>query len=566
MAAMSDEANYPWLKHYPEGIDWHADIPPTTLHERLDRSVKLFPKNICIDFKGREYTYEEVGRKVRSLARALHEMGIGKGSRIGLFMPNCPQYIIAYYGILRSGATVVNYNPLYSARELAHQIKDSGTEIMVTMNLEMLYSKLKPFIESGALKKVIVGNMANALPTAKAALFMMAKSKEIAKIPGDNKHLLLADLLKATPELATPTMHPEEDIAVLQYTGGTTGVPKGVVLTHGNITANIRQCRMWYTSARDGKETIMGVLPFFHVFAMTAIMNFAVASGFRIIMHPRFELKSLLDDITEKKPSLMPGVPTMFSAILNYPKLSKYDLSSLEMCISGGGPLPREIKTKFEELTGCKLVEGYGLSESSPVAACNPLNGQNKTGSIGIPLPRTVFEIIDKDDRVTPMKQGEIGEIVITGPQVMRGYWNNKEETDNVLRNGKLYTGDVGYMDEEGYFFIVDRMKEMLISGGYNIYPRNIEEVIYTHPAVKECAVIGMEHPARGQVPKAFVVLKEGAKLTEQELKDFLRDKISAYAQPHKIEFREDLPKSMIGKILKKELVAEEQARHEKKD
>ncbi len=555
------EPHYAWLDHYPEDVDWHAEINQTALHERLDRAEKQFPKNICIDFKGREYTYEEVGKKVRSLARSLHEMGIGKGSRVGLFMPNCPQYIIAYFGILRAGATVVNYNPLYSHRELEHQIKDSGTEVMITINLTLIYPKLQQFIDNGMLKKVIVADMAKALPTAKAALYMMARAKDMVKVPDDDKHLLLSDLLKAPDQLKTPDINPEHDIAVLQYTGGTTGVPKGVVLTHGNITANIRQCRLWFPKARNGEETMMGVLPFFHVFAMTVIMNFAVASGFRIVLHPRFELKALLDDIVKKKPSLMPGVPTMFAAILNHPKLKEYDLSSLAMCISGGGPLPIEIKKQFEEVTGCKLVEGYGLSESSPVAACNPLSGVNKTGSIGLPLPGTVFEILDKDDKTTILPQGEIGEICISGPQVMREYWRQPEETAKVLINGRLHTGDVGYMDEQGYFFIVDRIKEMIISGGYNIYPRNIEEVLYQHPDVRECAVIPMEHPSRGQVPKAIVVKKEGATVTEAELKAYCREHMSAYAVPQAVEFKDDLPKSMIGKILKKELVEAEKAK-----
>lgn len=551
---------YPWLKSYPEDIDWHAEIAVGALHERLDRAEHKYPNHVCVEFKGREFTYREITDKVRRLARALHEMGVGKGTRVGLFMPNCPQYVIAYYGVLRAGATVVNYNPLYSPRELEHQITDSGTEIMITLALNLLYPKLEPFIGKTCLKKVIVSQMGEALPMAKAALFSLAKGKEIADIPDDENHFWFADLLKAPPEVRTARIDPHRDIAVLQYTGGTTGVPKGVVLTHANLTANIRQCRMWFSKAKDGDEIMLGVLPFFHVFAMTVIMNFAVASGFRIIMHPRFELKTLLDDIQSKRPTLMPGVPTMFSAILNYAKVDKFDLSSLTMCISGGGPLPHEVKEKFEAKTGCKLFEGYGLSETSPVATCNPIYGENKTGSIGLPLPGTILEIVDKDDGETLLPQGESGEICIRGPQVMPGYWNQQEETDKVLKNARLHTGDLGYMDADGYFFINDRLKEMIISGGYNIYPRTIEEVLYSHPDVAECAVIGVDHPTRGQVPKAFIVRKEGSKLTEQEVKDYLKDKLSAYCLPHSIAFRDSLPKSMIGKILKKELAAEEMA------
>lgn len=558
---MTDTASYAWLAHYPTDIDWHAEIAVGALHERLDRAEKLYSDHVCVEFKGREFTYREITDKVRRFARALHEMGVGKGTKVGLFMPNCPQFIIAYYGVLRAGATVVNYNPLYSPRELEHQIKDSGTEIMITLALNLLYPKLEPFIGTTCLKKVIVSQMGEALSVTKAALFSLAKNKDIAEIPDDGNHLWFAEMLKAPPEVRTAHIDPHRDIAVLQYTGGTTGVPKGVVLTHANLTANIRQCRMWFTQAKDGQEAMIGVLPFFHVFAMTVIMNFAIASGFRIILHPRFEMKAVLDDIHSKKPGLMPGVPTMFSAILNYPKLDKFDLTSLKMCISGGGPLPHEVKTRFEEKTGCKLFEGYGLSETSPVASCNPIYGANKTGSIGLPLPGTILEIVNQDDGVALMPQGESGEICIRGPQVMCGYWNQQDESDKVLRGDRLHTGDIGYMDAEGYFFIVDRLKEMIISGGYNIYPRTIEEVIYLHEEVVECAVIGIDHATRGQVPKAFVVKKEGSALTDHALKAFLKDKLSAYTLPHSIEFRESLPKSMIGKILKKELIAEEKAK-----
>ncbi len=561
---MTETESYPWLNAYPEGIDWHAQIDQGGLHDRLDRAESLYPDNIALDFKGKTYTYRELAEKVRSFARGLHEMGIGRGSKVGLFMPNCPQYVIAYFGVLRAGATVVNYNPLYSRRELEHQIKDSGTEVMVTLNLTILYPKLAPYVGTTSVRKIIIGDLPSVLPPAKAALYKLAKSKDIAKFPEDDNHITFMQMLAWPSRVRTATIDPQKDIAVLQYTGGTTGTPKGVVLTHGNITANIRQCRLWFSDARDGEETMMGVLPFFHVFAMTVIMNFSIASGFRIIMHPRFEMKPLLEDIEKYKPSLMPGVPTMYSAILNYHKVDKYNLNSLKFCISGGGPLPHEVKERFEARTGCVLFEGYGLSESSPVASCNPIKGVNKTGSIGMPLPGTILEIVDQDDEKTLLPQGEVGEICIRGPQVMRGYWEKPEETDKVIKHtetgeSRLHTGDIGYMDEEGYFFIVDRKKEMIISGGYNIYPRNIEEVIYSHEDVVECAVIGIDHKTRGQVPKAFVVKREKSQLTEAGLKEFLKDKISAYAQPSAIEFRDELPKSMIGKILKKELVAEEQ-------
>jgi long-chain acyl-CoA synthetase len=550
-----ETAAYPWQQHYPDGLVWESEIDASPMHMRLDRAAEQYPNHPCVEFKGRVFTYHEIAEKVARFARGLHEMGIGKGSKVGIYLPNCPQFIIAYYGILRAGATVVNYNPLYSPRELEHQIVDSGTQVMVTLSLKALYDKLAPMLEKTCLTTIIVSEMSEALSVAKGALFAIAKAKEIADIPFDDVHVPFARMMEYPPLVQTAHICPHEDIAVLQYTGGTTGVPKGVVLTHANLTANIRQCRLWFASAKDGQETIIGVLPFFHVFAMTVVMNFAIASGFRIIMHPRFELRAVLDDIQKYHPSLMPGVPTMFATMVNYSKIGKYNLRSLKMCISGGAPLPYEVKIRFEELTGAKLFEGYGLSEASPVVACNPIYKENKLGSIGMPLPATVLEIVDKDDGVTLLPQGEVGEICVRGPQVMSSYWNKPEETALVLKNGRLYTGDIGYMDEDGYFFVVDRKKEMILSGGYNVYPRTIEEVIYQHCDVLEVAVIGVPHALRGQVPKAFVVVKEGKRLTEEDIRAFLKDKLSAYAHPHVYEFRDALPKSMIGKILKKELI-----------
>ncbi len=550
---MTEDA-FAWLNTYPDEIDWHSEVPVGTLHGLLERSEARFPDNIALDFKGKHYTYHELGRKVRSFAVGLQRLGVTKGTKVGLFMPNCPQFVIAYYAILKAGGTVVNYNPLYSKTELAYQIQDSDTEIMITLDIKLLYPKLLPFIGKHKLRHVVVGNLASVLPLPKAALYTLLKRNDRADVVDDARHSSFTTMLSYDTQVDTPEINPYEDIAVLQYTGGTTGVPKGVMLTHANLTANTEMCRRWFYGAKDGEESMMGVLPFFHVFAMTVIMNFGLASGYKLILHPRFEMKPLLQDLHSKKPALMPGVPTMFTAICNYPKLHKYDLTGLKMCLSGGAGLPVEIKQRFEKLTGCKLVEGYGLSESSPVVSCNPLYHTNKAGSIGIPFPQTILEIIDKDDEVTLLPQGEIGEICIRGPQVMKGYWRNKAETDHVLRGGRLYTGDIGYMDEEGYFFIVDRKKEMILSGGYNVYPRHIEEVLYTHSAVLECAVIGVDCELRGQVPKAFIVLKKGEEVSDREMMAFMKSSMSAYAVPEFIEFREELPKSMIGKILKKEL------------
>lgn len=546
---------HPWLAHYPKEIDWYADIATSRLDGLLDRTEARFSEHVAIDFKGKIYSYRELAHKVRCFAHGLQALGVTKGMRIGLFMPNCPQYVIAYYAIVKIGAVVVNYNPLYARTELEHQIHDSGTEIMVTLNLSVLYDKLKDFVGQGKpLRHVVVGNLASVLPLTKAAMYAMLKRKEQIDVPQDDYHSTFNEMLSYSPEVMPVPIDEHSDVAVLQYTGGTTGTPKGVMLTHANITANCEMCRRWFYRAQEGQESVLLALPLFHVFAMTVGMNFALASGFKLILHPRFEMKALLEDIEQKRPALMPGVPTMFTAILNYKQRENYDLSALKMCISGGAGLPLEIKQQFETLTGCSLVEGYGLSESSPVVSCNPLYGTNKAGSIGIPFPNTILEIVDKDDERTLLPQGEIGEICIRGVQIMLGYWNQPKETANVLKDGRLHTGDLGYMDAEGYIFVVDRKKEMILSGGYNIYPRHIEEVLYTHPAVSECAVIGMDHPVRGQVPKAFVVLKEGHPLDEKTLRAFVKEHVAAYSVPHDIVFLDVLPKSPIGKILKKEL------------
>lgn len=551
----------PWLNHYPKGVSWNETFYGKPLYYLLDEAAHRWPTNTALDFFGKTYSYAKLKEMVDRIARGLQGMGVGKGTRVGLFMPNCPQFVMAYYAILKCGGTVVNFNPLYSHKEIEHQLKDAQVEVMFTVNLRLTYAKLTPFIGNSSLRKVVMCQFQEAMPLAKRALFTAAKQKDILNAPKDSYHVALNDLLASPDLVVSPNVIPDSSIAVLQYTGGTTGVPKGTMLTHSNLYINVQQCNRWMVGLEPGNEIMMAVIPFFHVFAMTVCMNLAIANGMTIIIHPKFDLKSVLADIDAKKPTLMPGVSTLYATINNARNLEKYNLTSIKMCISGGGPLPVDVKKKFEEITKCKLVEGYGLTESSPVTNCNPLFGNNKTGSIGLPLPGTLMEVIDKDDRVTPMKVGEIGEICIRGPQVMQGYLDKADETDNVLRNGRLHTGDLGYMDEEGYFFIVDRLKEMIIVGGYNVYPRNVEEVIYTHEAVAECAVVGLEHPTRGQMIKAFVVLKEGAKLDESELKTYMKSRMSGYAVPHAVAFRESLPKSMIGKILKKELVAEEKAK-----
>ncbi len=556
---------YPWLATYPKSIQWNTNFSPKPLHCLLDESVAKYPDNIAIDFLGKEYSYAKLGDMVDRIAAGLLAMGVKPETRVGLFMPNCPQFIIAYYAILKIGATVVNFNPLYSEREIEHQIKDSQVEVIFTLNLRILYPKLKPFIGTCCLRKIVVGFFQEALPFSKAALYTVAKAKDLYIAPKNEHHVTFNDLLSHDPiaSSALPEILPTEHIAVLQYTGGTTGVPKGAMLTHANLYINTMQSTLWMDKLEPGNEVMMAVIPFFHVFAMTVALNLAIANGFKIIPHPRFDIKSVLSDIQAKKPTLLPGVSTLYATINNCPYLDKYDLTSIKFCISGGGPLPVEVKQRFEKITRCILVEGYGLTETSPVTHCNPLFGENISGSIGLPLPGTIAEIVSLEDRTSIMPVGEKGEICIRGPQVMKGYLNQPEESNNVLRNGRLHTGDIGYVDDKGYFYVVDRLKEMIIVGGYNVYPRNVEEVIYAHEAVAECAVIGLTHPSRGEMIKAYVVLKDKQKLDANELKAFMRERMTRYAVPHEVEFRDALPKSMIGKILKKDLVAEELAKAE---
>lgn len=546
----------PWIDHYPAGVKWDAEIPIAPLTALLENAENTYPDHIAIDFLGKTLTYRELAQNARYFAAGLQKMGVGKGTRVGLFLPNSPHFVIAYYGILLSGATVVNFNPLYPVRDITHQIEDSGVAVMVTFAMKSLLGKLEACRAKITMPLLVAAQFTEALPFPKSVLFPFLKWKEVMPMPAGKGYESFARLLETPVKDFTPVeIDPLEDIALLQYTGGTTGLPKGAILTHANLYANAVQCGMWFHIMEAGKERILGVLPCFHVFAMTAIMNLSIHKGWTIILHPQFALKNVLKDIDRKRPTLMPGVPTIFNAINHYKNLKKYDLTSLKMCIAGGAGLPREVKKNFEALTGCTLIEGYGLSETSPVVAANPPAGVQKTGSIGVPMPQTVLEVMSMEEKSRPMPIGQVGEICIRGPQVMKGYWNKPEETEKALtKDGLFRTGDVGYMDAQGYFFIIDRLKEMIISGGYNIYPRNVEEVLYAHPAIAEAAVVGIDDPNWGQLVKAFVVIKQDQMLTEEELHTFVRDQLPRFAWPSEYEFRDALPKTLIGKISKKDL------------
>lgn len=553
---------YPWLKNYPQGLDWATEIPVRPVAEIMDETARRFAAHPAFDFMGRKQNWAQMGEQVNRLARGLQKIGVGKGVKVGLFLPNSPLFVIGYYAILKAGGTVVNYNPLYAVKELQHQIADSNTSIMITADLKILCDKIESVMQGGQLDKVIVARFAEMLPFPKNIIFPIVKKKEVATLPPSGRILSLSDVMNNDARLGPVTIDPHRDIAMLQYTGGTTGVPKGAMLTHANVCANTEQALRWFRNVQPGQERMLGVLPFFHVFAMTAVMNFSVRAGLEIIALPRFELDQALKLIDKKKPHYFPAVPAIYNAINNHKDLHKYDVTSLRYCISGGAPLPVEVKKQFEKITGCVVVEGYGLTEASPVLCANPIEGENRAGSIGVPFPGTVVEIINPEDKTTPMPHGERGELCARGPQVMAGYWNKPEDTAEVLRDGRLYTGDIAIMDQDGYVYIVDRIKDMIITNGYKVYPRNVEEAIYLHPAVEECIVAGLKDENRGEIVKAWVKPKTGKTIAEQELKDFLEDKISKMEIPRHIEVRDTpLPKTMIGKLSRKDILAEEKAR-----
>ncbi len=561
MAVPQEAQARPWLNSYPPGLNWSAPIMPQPLYRLLDDAAALFSDRPCIDFLDRQYSYADIKKLSDRTAKGLSQAGLKPGMKLGLFLPNCPYYVIFYYAALKCGATVVNFNPLYVEREIVHQIADSGTDMMVTLDLHSLYDKLEPLLKTTRLQAIIVCPFADSLPFPKNLLVPITMFRDIAHIRRDKRHIAYVDLI-ANDGIFTPvSVRPLEDVALLQYTGGTTGVPKGAALSHANVYVNAQQCRAWFASVSDETAKVIGVLPLFHAFAMTCVMNWSLAVGGSMILLPRFEAKGLLRAIHKKRPTAMPAVPTLFTALLNRPDLDDYDLSSIRFCISGGAPLPLEVRKAFEAKTGARVLEGYGLSETSPVTCANPVHRPSKDGSVGLPFPQTDCRIVSIDDRHTPVKPGEPGEICFAGPQVMLGYWQNPQATAEVMQDGYLHTGDVGHMDDEGFVFITDRLKEMIAASGYKVYPRLIEEAIYLHPAVKECAVIGVGDPYRGQTVKAFVALKPDQKLSAEDLTAFLRSRLSPIEMPKLIEFRDDLPKTVIGKIQKKALIDEEAAR-----
>lgn len=549
-------------EHYPNYLNWHDEITPEPVSEILNYAVKNFAYNDAIDFFGKITSYAELNDQVDEMAKALVKMGVKKDVKVGVYMPNHPCFVISYFAILKAGGVVVNYSPLYSETELEFQVKDSDTEILITLDLKILYPKAcnilnKSKAESGKLKKVIVAKFASAMPFPLSLFFRIFKFSSLSSGKCNGKDIINWNRLVKTYR-GDKVEFPEidvEDTALIQYTGGTTGTPKGAELSHKNVYVNAAQSKNFCIRVPDGEGAILTVLPLFHVFAMTTSMNMGILCARKLILHPRFDIQKVLNDIQDKKPTEMAGVASLFNAISNFPETKSYDLTSLKVCVSGGGPLPIQIKKKFEEITHCVLIEGYGLTEASPVVTCNPPEGYNKEGSIGLPFQQTEIFIEDVENRGSFVSSGQRGELCIKGPQVMKGYYKKPEETAKVLtEDGILKTGDVAVIGEDGYISIVDRLKEMIITGGFKIYPRNVEEIIYRHPDILECAVIGIPDEHSGQKAKFFIVFKEGCECSKEELMEYFREHLAKHEIPKEIEFRDSLPKSPIGKILKKEL------------
>lgn len=558
----------PWLKHYPEEIPGTLDYLNEPLQHYLIHAAEKFPEKTAIHFMGKEMSYKELYHDALTFASYLQHMGIKKDDRVAIMLPNTPQSVISYFGILMAGGIVVQTNPLYTERELEYQLKDSGTKAIIT--LDILYPRVSKVMPQTDLQHIIVTAIKDYLPFPKNLVYPFVQKKQygiVVNVKHEGSTHLLEEILKTNPKkLVEYDFNFEEDIALLQYTGGTTGSPKGVMLTHKNLVANSSMCKSWLYRSKPGEESVLGIVPFFHVYGMTTVLILTVMQGNKMIILPKFDALTTLKTIQKQRPTLFPGAPTIYIGLLNHPDLKKYDLSSINSCISGSAPLPHEVQEEFEEVTGGKLVEGYGLTETSPVTHSNFLWDRPRVkGSIGVPWPDTEVRIVSMDTGEL-MPVGEIGEIIIKGPQVMKGYWNRPDATEETLKDGWLSTGDLGYMDENGYFYIVDRKKDMIIAGGYNIYPREIEEVLYEHPDVLEAVAAGIPDPYRGETVKVYIVLKEGSKVTADELNQYARKYLAAYKAPRLYEFREELPKTAVGKILRRTLVEEEMQKIEEEN
>ena len=555
----TDPAPTPWQAHYAHPCAWDMDFPPLTLPEMFAQSAARFAERPLVDFMGRAFTYAALHAEARAFAAGLQRLGVTKGDRIGLYLPNVPIYVSAYYGAMLAGATVVNFSPLYTAQELAAQVEDSGTRLLVTIDSAALLPTALEVLKTSGLERLVVGSLAAMLPLAKGLALRLLGRKSLTRIPARPDVIRWEDALART-DPAPVLLDPLEDLALLQYTGGTTGTPKGAMLTHQNISANTRQVEAIDPRAGE-RDVIMGVLPLFHVFANICVLNRTVVNGGCIAMLPRFDAGQALKTLQRVRATAMPGVPTMYQALLDHPALDRTDFSSLRVCISGGAPLAGPLKEKFEAATDARLVEGYGLTETAGVASTNPYEGEDRVGTIGQPIPATRIRLLDKEDPTRDAPAGQPGELAIQGPQVMRGYWRRPEAAAAAFAeraDGQwLRTGDVAVLDDQGYVRIVDRIKDMIAVGGFKVFPSQVEAVVLEHPAVKEVLVIGVPEPRLGEVPRAYVTLNDGAAETGEALRDWINARIGKHERVDAVVVRETMPKTMIGKLDRKALRAE---------
>src|SRR5271157_140456 len=549
----------PWFKFWPEGVPKHIGYPLVPLSELLRKTAQYHPDQTATIYFDKAMTYGELDKVVDRFASALTALEVQKGDKVAIFLPNTPQFVISYYGTLRIGAVETAISPLYKEREVEHQLRDSQAKTIVI--LDALYPILDRVLSATKIKNIIVTNLKDYMPSGTAMLGSLLRkipSHKVERKPGIfNFKELLAKHEQKPPQVE---INPEEDLAALQYTGGTTGIAKAAMLTHLNLVSNAVMCAEWL-KGKQNEETFLTVLPLFHIYGMTTGMNAPIYLGGKMIMLPRFDALTTLQAIQKNKVTLFCGAPTMYAMLLANENVQKYDLSTVRFCISGSAPLPPDVQKRWMEVTKGVLVEGYGLTESSPVTHCNPLDPTLKTvkiGSIGLPWPDTDAKIMDMETGEKELSPNQTGELVVHGPQVMKGYWNMEEESKMVLRNGWLYTGDVGKMDEDGYFYITDRKKDLIKYKGYSVYPREIEDVIYEHPAVKLCVVVGKPDPVAGEIPKAFIVLKEGKTATPDEIKEFVNSKLAPYKAVREVEFRTELPMTLVGKVLRRVLLDEE--------
>lgn len=545
-----------WLKHYDQGVPSAVKYPKVPLFAFLEESASKYPQNRALSYLGNDISYNELDRLVNRAANALTGVGVQKGDRVALYLANTPQFIIMLYGILKIGAIAVPINPLFKSAEVAYELNDSGAETVIVMS--RFYPIIQEIKKETGVKNVIVTNVKDFFPFFTKVLFTLLKEKE-DRVSIEASDYWLQDLMARSDDNRSVIEVDPEDIALLQYTSGTTGIPKGVMLSHYNLVVNALQCRAWVTDTVEGEERVLGWLPFFHSFGMTACLSFTMSCAGTLILVPNpRDLGYILKTMEKEKITIMPGVPTMYAALGSYKSVGKYDLHSVRACISGGAPLMESVKKRFVEVTGSKLVEGYGLSEASPVTHANPMNGLNKPNSIGVPMPDTECRIVDLENGKVEMEVGKEGELIVKGPQLMKGYWGQPEMTDEALREGWLYTGDVVKMDEEGYFYVVDRKKDIIIVKGLNVSPTEVEKVLCTHPKVEDAGVVGIPHEYKGEEIKAFVVLKEGEEAKSYEIIEYLRDRLARFKTPSSVEFVDSLPKNVIGKLMRRLLLEKE--------